>query len=50
MVATLRLGQYELANDFTFGTRTPYAVPNDFLVGEFGVEQGEIRSFDSEMP
>lgn len=50
MVVQLRLGQYELDNDFIFGTRTPYAVPNDFLVNEFGVEPGEIRSVDSEMP
>jgi hypothetical protein len=49
-VDQLRLGQYQLGNDFTFGTRSRYAVPNDFLVNSFELENGSIDDVDDSMP
>lgn len=50
MGASLRKGQYELDDNFVFGTRSPFAVRNQYLVGSFGVDQGDIQTVDSPIP
>lgn len=50
MAAELRKGQYEIGDDLVFGTRTPFAVPNQYLVQNFGVDYGDIDSVDTPMP
>lgn len=49
MAQTLRLGQYDM-DGFVFGTRTPFAVPSDFLVNDFQIDEGAIDDVDDVMP
>lgn len=49
MAENLKLGQYDM-NGFIFGTRTPFAVPNNFLVEDFQISEGEISTVDESMP